>query len=258
MSHAETRRQPPKQPWMWPRKLPLPRRGRDRPRTSPLSRWSWLEFPAGMGKPQRGVLKAILSGRRAWTVRDVLDATYPGAIDGLIAAGWVRPWVFPRYEPATMSAEEAGQRGVRVTDDPGQPTEPTITLTEWAAERLGVALQEVWSYRTVVRLQNKGPGKPFRKVRRRAAENVSRWARSEVPPVDEPGPAPVIQPQPEKPLPPHVIEVGLAIPLVKIVHKQAGNPVLIDTDSGKPVELWGRGVPIDKRLKGAKTHERGH
>jgi hypothetical protein len=255
MSHAETRRQAPKPPWTWPHKLPLPRRGPSRPRPSTVSRWSWLEFPAELGKAERGVLKAILAGQRAWTARDLLDSAYPGAVESLLAAGWVKPWDFPRYEAATLSLEDAKLKGVPVQTDPGEPTEPTVTLTEWAAERLGVSLQEEWSYRTVVRLRNAGSGKPFRKIRRRAAENVSRWRRSEVPPLDEPGAAAIIQPAPEKPLPPHVVEVGLPILRIKIVHKQANNPVLIDPDSGKPVRLFAGGrdgagleVGIDRRL----------
>lgn len=220
-----------------------------------MARWSWLNFPADMPAPWRGVLRAIVAGPRAWSQRGPIDEAYPGAVDALIVAGWVKPWDFPRYEPAALSVEEARRKGLSVTDDPGPNTEPMITLTEWGAERLGAAIKEEWSHRSVTRREWDGPHRPRRKIRRRAAENIARWARSDVPPMEERSTAAVIQPTPEKPLAPHVIEVGLAIPLVKIVHKQADNPVLIDPDTGRAVRLFAGGeegaglvVAIDKRL----------
>lgn len=221
-----------------------------RARAIPIARWSWLTFPPEMPPDERGVLRSIVAGARAWSTRADLDASYPGAVERLMRTGWVEPWDFPRYEVAKLSTFEAVERGIPIMAEPGPATAEVVTLSEWGADQLGLVLSEHWVYRSIVEPKWAGAGKPRKRVHVRVAEAVARWAPVKV---TTEGVAELAEP--EKPLAPGAVEGGLPIPLVAVELKARDKMEVLDADSGKPLKLFAGGtkgggypVVIDPRL----------
>lgn len=138
------------------------------------------------------VLRAIILGRRAWVAAEDLRAS-PGVLAGLESAGWITPW--DRDALGTLLV-------------PG-----SWTLTSWAAEVLGVELDET----------------PF--------AEVPFWVATGNASVS------VVQPPQERTVPLRHPE--------RVVDTHPGPEYLVD-DDGEPITIAGVPVEIDPRLKGRR------
>src|SRR6185503_7828169 len=158
----------------------------------------------------RGV-HAGVRGREAWLPREQVEAEFPGAVAGLVAAGLVEP-----------------------SDD--CPRGPAVALTPIAAFRLAMTTAERWHFGKAEIEVNDGPNRPPKRVKVRTATEVCYETDA-----DASSPLWVIRPGLDHE-PAHAFHVPLPFP-ERVVDPAPGPEFLIDEVTDEPVRLFAGGVP---------------